>query len=83
MTARAEVSGLAGAGRQTVITTLIALEPGIAMMQISTGEEALEAFGVERPMGKAGGIGFRAMAASTLIGGAGLWVARTVYAARW
>jgi len=39
------------------------------MMQISTGEEALEAFGVERPMGEAGGIGSRAMAASTLIGG--------------
>lgn len=51
---RAEVSGLAGAGKQVVMTTLIAIEAGKAMQQFATGEETLEDFGLDRPMDEPG-----------------------------
>ena len=74
MTARAEVSGLAGVGKQVVMTTLIVIEAGKAMMQIATGEETLEDFGLDRPMDEAGGIEFRAMSTNTLIERTCPWV---------
>lgn len=69
MTARAKIPGLAGVGQQVVPAALVAVEAGKAMMQIATGQESLEHFGLDRPMHEVGGIEFSTVSAHTLIEG--------------
>jgi hypothetical protein len=67
MTARAEVTGLAGVGEQVITTALIAIDAREALMQIAAGEETLEDFGFDRPLEQLCCVELFTVASNTLI----------------